>query len=92
MDDKTKIRLTAAEMAMLWTQFINDTASICVISYFLEKVEDPEVKPVIEFALNGSKHNISFLKELFTKESFPIPIGFTERDVHVSAPRLFSDT
>lgn len=92
MDDKTKIRLTAAEMAMLWTQFINDTASICVLSYFLEKVEDPEVKPVIEFALNGSKHNISFLKELFTKESFPIPIGFTERDVHVSAPRLFSDT
>ncbi|MGG7620497.1 DUF3231 family protein [Bacillus coreaensis] len=92
MDDKTKIRLTAAEMAMLWTQFINDTASICVISYFLEKVEDPEVKPVIEFALNGSKHNISLLKELFTKESFPIPIGFTERDVHVSAPRLFSDT
>jgi hypothetical protein len=92
MDDKTKIRLTAAEMSMLWTQYINDTASICVNSYFLEKVEDHEVKPVIEFALNGSKYNISFLKELFTKESFPIPIGFTEKDVHVTAPRLFSDT
>ncbi|MCM3600854.1 DUF3231 family protein [Robertmurraya korlensis] len=92
MDDKTKIRLTAAEMAVLWTQYINDTASICVNSYFLEKVEDHEVKPVIEFALNGSKQNISLLKELFIKESFPIPTGFTEKDVHVNAPRLFSDT
>jgi len=92
MDDKTKIRLTAAEMAMLWTQYINDTASICVNSYFLEKVEDMEIKPVIEYALNGSKQNITFLKELFTKESFPVPMGFTEKDVHVNAPRLFSDT
>lgn len=92
MDDKTKIRLTAAEMAVLWTQYINDTVSICVNSYFLEKVEDHEVKPVIEFALNGSRQNISFLKELFIKENFPIPTGFTEKDVHVNAPRLFSDT
>lgn len=92
MDDKTKIRLTAAEMAMLWTQYINDTASICVNSYFIEKVEDPEVKPIIEFALIASKQNISFLKELFNKERFPVPMGFTEKDVHINAPRLFSDT
>lgn len=47
MNDKTKIRLTAAEMAMLWTQYINDTASICVNSYFIEKVEDPESNPLL---------------------------------------------
>lgn len=92
MDDKTNIRLTSAEMSMLWTQYINDTASICVNSYFLEKVEGEEVHPVIEFALNGSKQNITYLKDLFIKEKFPVPIGFTEKDVHMDSPRLFSDT
>lgn len=92
MDDKTKIRLTAAEMSMLWTQYINDTASICVNSYFLEKVEDNEVKHVIQFALKGSQVNINYLQEFFKKESFPVPKGFSSDDVHVNAPRLFSDT
>lgn len=92
MDNKSNIRLTAAEMSTLWTQYINDTASICVNNYFLEKVEDIEVKPVIQFAINGSQQNLSYLQELFKKEKFPIPIGFTSDDVHVNAPRLFSDT
>jgi hypothetical protein len=92
MDDKTRIRLTAAEMSTLWTQYINDTVSICVNSYFLEKAEDIEVKPVIQFAMEGSLENISFLQEFFKKENFPVPKGFTSNDVHVSAPRLFSDT
>lgn len=92
MKDKAAIKLTAAEMSFLWTQYINDTASICVISHFLEKVEDEEAKPVIEFALNGSKHNISFLQDFFQGENFPIPIGFTDDDVIKGAPKLFSDT
>jgi hypothetical protein len=92
MKEKVGIKLTAAEMSFLWTQYINDTASICVISHFLEKVEDEEVRPIIEFALNGSKHNISFLQDFFKNEKFPVPIGFTEDDVIKSAPKLFSDT
>ncbi|WP_442598830.1 DUF3231 family protein [Neobacillus sp. D3-1R] len=92
MEDKTKIRLTAGEISPLWSQYINDTASICVMKHFLEKVEDEEVRPVIEFAINGSKKNISFLRDFFTQEKFPIPIGFTDQDVRPNAPKLFSDT
>jgi hypothetical protein len=92
MNDKAKIHLTAAEMSMIWTQYINDTSSICVNSHFLEKVEDEEVRPVIEFALNGSKKNISFLTDFFIHEQFPVPIGFTDKDVNAGAPKLFSDT
>jgi hypothetical protein len=92
MKDKTSIRMTAAEMSFLWTQYINDTASICVNSHFLAKVKDEEVRPVIEFALEGSKKNIAFLQEFFKSESFPVPIGFTKEDVILDAPKLFSDT
>ena len=37
MEDKTNIRLTAAEMAGLWTQYINDTLAVCVNELFLRK-------------------------------------------------------
>jgi hypothetical protein len=92
MEDKTKIRLTSAEMAGLWTQYINDTLAVCVNSYFLEKVEDEEVRPIIKWTLNTAKNNVSLMQELFKKENFPIPVGFTEQDVNPQAPRLFSDT
>jgi hypothetical protein len=92
MEDKNRIPLTSAEMAVLWTQYINDTISICVIGHFLKKVEDEEVRPIIETTLNASKRNITVLNKLFIQESFPIPIGFTKDDVKEDAPKLFSDT
>lgn len=92
MNDKNRVPLTSAEMAVLWTQYINDKVAICVTSYFLKKVEDEEIKPIIETALNASKKNIVTLNELFKKEKFPVPIGFTKDDVNENAPRLFSDT
>ncbi|MCM2532205.1 DUF3231 family protein [Neobacillus pocheonensis] len=92
MEDKTKIPLTLAEMCGLWTQYMNDSLAVCVNRYFLEKVEDEEVHPVIEFTLNTAKNNISFMEDLFEKEGFPIPIGFTDQDVNPKAPKLFSDS
>ena len=92
MEDKTKIRLTAAEMSSLWTQYINDSVSICVLKYFLNNTDDESVKEVIEFGLNASKNNITMLKEIFERDHFPYPDGFSEKDVNIHAPRLFSDT
>lgn len=92
MEDKTNIRLTAAEMSSLWTQFINDTLAVCVNTYFLEKVKDEEVRPVIQWTLDTANNNILIMKDIFTKEDFPIPIGFGENDVDPQAPKLFSDT
>src|SRR3954447_26365844 len=92
MEDKTNVHLTAPEMSGLWTQYINDTLAVCVNTYFLEKVEDEEVRPIIEWTLDTAKENVSIMQELFRREDFPIPIGFTEQDVNPTAPRLFTDT
>ena len=91
MEDKTNIRLTAAEMSGLWTQYLSDTLAVCVGSYFLENVEDEEVRPVIEYTLDVANGNIAIVQELFKKEEFPVPIGFTEQDVKPKSPKLFSD-
>jgi hypothetical protein len=92
MNDKTQIRLTAAEMATLWTQYINDSLALCVGKYFLEKVEDEEVRPKIFFTIDVARKNLSTMKGLFNKEQFPVPHGFTDEDVNPEAPKLFSDT
>jgi len=92
LEDKSKLRLTAAEMSSLWMQYINDSLAACVSSHFLEKVEDEEVRPIIEFSLKTAKENLKIMQEIFEKEEFPIPVGFTDQDVTPNAPRLFSDT
>jgi hypothetical protein len=92
MEDKTKIRLTAAEISSLWTQNINDTVSQCVLKYFLNNTDDASVKKIVEFGINTSEKNLSELKVIFDHDNFPYPIGFTDNDVDVHAPRLFSDT
>ncbi len=92
MEDKTKLRLTAAEMSGLWTQYINDTLTTCMNRYFLEKVEDEEVRPVIKFTLDTAQQNLKIMEGIFNQDQFPIPIGFKEEDVNIHAPKLFSDT
>ncbi len=92
IETKHQIRLTSPEMASLWTSYLNDTMAICVIKFVLEKVEDKEIKPVFEHALRLAESHIQNIIAILKEENFPIPFGFTDNDVDLSAPRLFSDT
>jgi hypothetical protein len=86
------IRLTAPEIASLWTQYIFDTMSICFFRYALEHIEDHEVKSIYQTSLELSKKHVQKITEFMSKENYPIPLGFTEEDdVNIHAPRLFQD-
>lgn len=92
MENGKQIRLTSSEIAQLWAQYMNDSGSICMLTFFLEKAEDSEVKSVVEFALELSERHIESLTSIFTEEKFATPHGFKlEEDVNLNAPRLFSD-
>lgn len=89
---KTKSNtLTAAELSGLWLQYMGDSMAICVYKYFLNIVENNEIKPILEFALQLSESHISKIPEFLHSANYQVPIGFTENDVNVNAPRLFSD-
>lgn len=93
MEDKSQIRLTAGEFGQLWFQYLNDSSSICVLTYFLEKNEDAEIKPIIEFALDLSKSHIQKITAILTEEKNTVPSGFSiEEDIDLTAPRLYSDS
>lgn len=88
-----QIRLTAGEIAQLWIQYLNDSSSICVLSFFLEKAEDEEIKPLIKFALDLSQSHIQKITAILTEEKNVVPYGFSiKEDVDLSAPRLYSDS
>ncbi|WP_318503324.1 DUF3231 family protein [Bacillus sp. T3] len=61
--------------------------------FFLEKAEDNEIKPIIEFALELSKSHVKKITEILTEEKNAIPNGFSiNEDVDLAAPRLYSDS
>ncbi|WHY02535.1 DUF3231 family protein [Neobacillus sp. DY30] len=92
MKTNNPIRLTAPEIASLWTQYIFETMSICFFRYALEHIEDHEVKSIYQTSLELSKKHVKKITEFMSKENYPIPLGFTEEDdVNIHAPRLFQD-
>lgn len=88
-----QIRLTAGEVAQLWAQYMNDSSSICMLTYFLEKAEDSDIIPIIEFALQLSKTHIQKITAILTEEKNVVPHGFSiKEDVDLTGPRLYSDS
>ncbi|TDK55985.1 DUF3231 family protein [Bacillus salipaludis] len=94
MEEKgNQIRLTAGEIAQLWIQYLNDSSSKCVLSYFLEKAEDEEIKPIIQYALELTRTHIEKIKAILTEEKHVVPYGFSiKEDVDLAAPRFYSDS
>jgi hypothetical protein len=85
------VTLTSTEMGKLWTTYMGNTLAKCVLRYYLQHINDQDIKKVLESALNLSEALVGKIKEIFIQENFPIPNGFTDEDVNIAAPRLFSD-
>ena len=91
MDDR-KVDLTSSEIGALWTGYMNDSMSACILGFMLKDIEDSEIKDVIQYAHDTSLNHIEILKTIFEDEDYAIPNGFTEQDVNMNAPWLFTDT
>ena len=83
--------LNASELGDLFANYLGDSLFCCVFKHHLQVVEDDEIKEFIKFSLNISEKHLSTLKEFYSKEEIPVPVGFGDEDVRKDAPRLFSD-
>jgi hypothetical protein len=85
-------QLTSSEIASIWTAYMNDSMSKCVLGYFLKTVEDEEIHSIIQFAYDLASTHIEKLTNIFQEELIPTPTGFTyDNDVNLNAPRLYTD-
>ncbi len=47
---KNHIQLTSAEIAIIWTAYMNDSMSKCVLNYFQHIVGDKDIRRIVELA------------------------------------------
>lgn len=83
--------LTSGELAYLWMSYQYETMSKWGIKFFLQHIKDEQIKEILNEIFQITNKRIIQLKEIFDEEGYPYPEGFTESDVHMNAPRLFSD-
>jgi hypothetical protein len=83
--------LTSAEVGKLWATYMGNSMSKYVLRYFLKNCDDQDIKKVLENALGLCEDFLHQVTEFFSRENHPIPYGFSEEDVNLDAPRLFTD-
>jgi len=91
MGNTKDIPLISSEIAGLWNSYMSDSMILCVLKYFLNHVNDDEICGILQQTCDLSKQHIQELTNIFNEEKLPVPSGFTDRDVDIDAPRLFTD-
>jgi hypothetical protein len=87
----TNEKLTSAEMGKLWATYMGNSMSKQILRYYLQHVENQDIKILLENALMLSTEFMETIKQIMDKEGFPYPKGFSDEDVNLGAPRLFQD-
>jgi hypothetical protein len=82
---------TAVEMGKLWATYVGNSMSNQILKYFLKHVDDDDIRILLENSLALTADFMKKIEKFFSDEDFPIPVGFSEEDVNLGAPRLFED-
>jgi hypothetical protein len=92
MSDIKKIPLISSEIAGLWKSYMSATIIKCMVKSYLIHVESEEIRVVLQQLFDLSNQHIQEVTNLLNKENLPIPNGFSDSDVNINAPRLFTDS
>lgn len=84
-------RLISSEIASLWVTYMDYSLVKCVFKHFLSNVEDANIRSIIEYDLSLAEKRTAWVKNVFEQEDIPIPNGYTDEDIDLKAPRLYSD-
>lgn len=85
-------RLSSWEISQLWLIYQANSSIKCILQYFVATAQDPEIKAVLNDALNGIPPQLSTVTDLFDSVGFPVPYGFSDKDVELNTKRLYSDS
>jgi len=92
MPTTNKIALTSAEIGNLWNMYMSDTLIVRVKKHMIAKAEDQQIRTILQQALSISDKRSRDIAAIFNSSNVPIPVGFSDKDVNIEAPRLYSDT
>lgn len=85
------IHPTSSELGHLWSSYIAESMSVCMLKYMVAKAKAPDVQPVLQRALDVSSQRLVSMEEIFKSVHHPIPLAFGENDVDCNAGELYSE-
>jgi len=85
------IPLISSEIGGLWDSYMSDSMLVCMLKYFLNQVKDTEISEILQKTSDLTTQHIQELTTIFNEEKLPVPNGYTDSDVKIDAPRLFTD-
>ena len=91
MSNHESIPLTASELGYLWTGYAINEMSEWFLAVFREQAQDKDVKEVYTYAIKVSNKIINTRSQLLSNDGYPIPVGFSDKDIDMNSPPLFSD-
>lgn len=83
--------LTTVEMGKLWATYMGNSMSSQILTYFLQHCDDEYIRTLLENGLALTKDFMQRIEKFYKKVNFPTPLGFTQDDVNLGAPRLYED-
>lgn len=89
MEHKTD--LVSSEVAALWSAYMQNSMSYCVVQHFAKVNEDADLTNLIQATLTNCQYVVSEVKQIFENENHAVPIGFSQDDVYEEAKRIYSD-
>ncbi|MGD7022330.1 DUF3231 family protein [Rossellomorea vietnamensis] len=84
-------KLVSSELGELFANYQGDSVYNCVFCYFLDIIEDDEIRNFISMSQSISQKHLHQIKVIFKQEGIPIPSAFGDQDIRMGSPRLFSD-
>ncbi|RXT02287.1 DUF3231 family protein [Ammoniphilus sp. CFH 90114] len=87
----SNLTLTASENLSLWNTYLTETMTSHVSRYMMAHVTDKDVKNMLAFATQISQEGVDMSASVFINANHPLPQGFTEEDVDMKGPKVYSD-
>jgi len=84
-------KLTPAETTSLWNTYLTNTMTLWVTRHFKAKCQDDELRSILDYAEDMALTEVEKSKSFFEEANHPLPQQFSEEDVDVNGPALFSD-
>ncbi len=85
-------RLTSSEIAQLWISYVEHTMLRCQWKYFQATTKSSAIKEIEIETLDRIEHRIRIITELLEMDNVSLPVGFSDSDINIDAPPLFSES
>jgi hypothetical protein len=86
-----KKMLTANEIGLLWTQYIQNSMAIPLLEYFKLINEEKAMEPIIALSRDIAESGVQQCEMFFEEAGLPVPYGYSLDDMNPNAQKLFTE-